>query len=94
VNVSTLAVIAIVAIAILGACVFALVVALGFSLIRHHEAEMAWADERRELLTRIQRPEYVPAAPMPNFELPEMEPDQVELINTIADLSDLSEATE
>jgi hypothetical protein len=40
------------------------------------EAEAQWVLERRELLTRIQRPEIVPTRDVAEFELPEREPDE------------------
>jgi hypothetical protein len=44
---------------------------------------IAWVEERRELLNRIQRPEYVPTAPAVRFEIPEPEPDDFEQVGTI-----------
>lgn len=42
------------------ALVAALVAVVVLFLRRQREQEQAWTDERRELLTRIQRPEIVP----------------------------------
>ena len=49
----------------------------------HREAQVEWALERRELLNRIQHPEFVPTTPA-QFELPEQEPDEWNLVGTIA----------
>ena len=53
-------------------------------LIHDHALERdAWIAERRELLNRIQRPEYTPTTLAP-FELPELPEDQYNLVGTIA----------
>lgn len=44
---------------------------------------IGWVEERRELLNRIQRPEYVPTGPVVHFEVPEAEPDDVDKVGTI-----------
>lgn len=54
-------------------------------LLSQADQARAWTEERRELLTRIQRPEYVPVAPMPVFQAPESEPDEINLVGTIAE---------
>lgn len=45
-------------------------------------AEMQWAEERRELLNRIQRPEMVPQRVSDPLTLPDPEPDEIELVGT------------
>ena len=47
------------------------------------EAQAEWALERRELLNRIQHPEFVPTTPR-SLSLPEQEPDEWNLVGTIA----------
>ena len=47
------------------------------------EAQAEWALERRELLTRIQRPEYAPTTPVAQFEVPELEPDDYNRVGTV-----------
>lgn len=65
----------------------ALVAVVYLLLGAHHRAEMHWGNERRELLNRIQRPDYVPAlvTDPERFTLPDDGPDEIELINTIAE---------
>jgi hypothetical protein len=74
---------------VIQAAVFAiaLVVVVHLLLRTHREAEAVYMAERRELLNRIQRPDYLPAAnpvDLERFQLPD-EPDEIELINTIAE---------
>lgn len=61
-------------------------VATVFLMLRYiASAESAWADERRELLNRIQRPEQIiPVAPQ-QWAWPDEEPDEIEKVGTIAD---------
>lgn len=55
-------------------------------LMRHHSlAEKAWTDERRELVSRIQAPHHIPLSTGDPFVFPEPEPDELELVGTIAD---------
>lgn len=65
------------------AAVAALLYALKAQQETFREAQAQWALERRELLTRIQRPEL----PMPNlvggFEMPEQEQDDWNKVGTI-----------
>lgn len=49
--------------------------------------DTAIADERRELLNRIQRPEQLPVAAMPAFVFPEPVEDEIGLVGTIAEPS-------
>jgi uncharacterized protein (DUF362 family) len=65
-------------------------VAIVVLMLRHQAAsEVAWTAERRELLTRIQRPEHVPTAQTPAFEWPvDDESDEIELVGTIAEPQD------
>lgn len=59
-------------------------VAVVYLMLRHAaEAERAWTAERRELLSRIQRPELLPSPTGEPFAFPDTEPDQLELIGTI-----------
>ena len=52
--------------------------------LRHQQiSEEAWTVERRELLTRIQRPEIIPGPSLPRFEFEPEEPDELELVGTI-----------
>ena len=46
-----------------------------------------WTSERRELLNRIQRPEWLPVA-SEGFEMPEPEPDEFNMIGTISEAVD------
>ena len=46
-----------------------------------------WASERRELLNRIQRPELLPIAPERDFVIPEVEPDEFDMIGSIREES-------
>ena len=71
----------VVCVAVIGALVYA----LRLQALSHRDAQAQWAEERRELLNRIQRPEYTPTAPAP-FELPELPEDQYNLVGTIAPL--------
>lgn len=78
---------ALIACAALCVALFVLVAALWVALNRHHQAERDWARERRELINRIQRPEYLPTMVDPDhFTLStDEEPDEIDLIGTIAD---------
>lgn len=62
-------------------------------LFLHHIAalERAWTVERRELLTRIQRPELVPLPRSEPVALPDPEPDERDLVGTVAFIPDLEE---
>lgn len=84
------------AVIILGVLCAALIVSLVLAVryfladISEREAAMSlerigWVEERRELLNRIQRPEYVPAAPVTDFQIPELEPDEFDLVGTLQD---------
>lgn len=54
----------------------AVIVAAVFLCLRHiSQLEASWADERRELLNRIQRPEIVPVKPTEGYVIPDQEPD-------------------
>ena len=46
-------------------------------------AERAWADERRELLNRIQRPDMVPLTAAKPFIAPDPEPDEIDLVGVV-----------
>lgn len=67
------------------AAVEAVVFVVGLALLLSHYGDQAkaWADERRELLTRIQAPERIPMPPMEHLVQPELEPDDIELVGTI-----------
>ena len=47
-----------------------------------------WASERSELLNRIQAPERLPAAQIADFDFPEPELDEFNLVGTIAEMKD------
>lgn len=59
------------------ALVTALVLVVRLLLQRITTAETAVADERRELLNRIQRPDVLPIASSTPFVVPEQEPDDI-----------------
>lgn len=69
-----------IAVAIIEAVALVLVVA-AFLKFRSKELEQA-ALERRELLTRIQRPEIIPTS-VERFEIPDQQPDLSALVGTI-----------
>ena len=69
---------------ILAATLAGAVVAVVALLDRSHREQAAqWALERRELLTRIQRPEIVPVASPAPFVVPDPEPDEIGKVGTI-----------
>lgn len=51
----------------------------------HAQAEQRWFEERRELLNRVQRPEYLPLTVPKGWEPPEATPDYSDLVGTVAD---------
>ncbi len=60
------------------------VIAVVFLFLRHQSRqEQAWTLERRELLTRIQRPEMIPIPAAEPFQFDEREPDEFDLVGTI-----------
>ena len=61
----------------------AIVAIVGFFLRHIRALEAANASERRELCSRIQRPEIIPAGPSAPFLMPEPEQDDTELVGTI-----------
>lgn len=63
-------------------------VAVVLAFLRHHAInEKVHTTERRELLNRIQHPERVPTEPAVPFIFPEPDPDELELVGTIAEPS-------
>jgi hypothetical protein len=64
--------------------IFLLIIALREYSILLERRE--WASERSELLNRIQAPDRLPAAQIVDFEFPEPEPDEFNLVGTIADM--------
>jgi hypothetical protein len=60
----------------------ALIAVVRMMTISHQDAERQWAEERRELLNRIQRPEFVPIT-QANLPIPEADADQYNLVGTI-----------
>lgn len=64
-------------------------VAIVYLMLRSQRAnDVAWTAERRELLTRIQRPELLPAPTGQPFVWPDdVEPDDIGLVGTIAELA-------
>jgi hypothetical protein len=65
--------------AILGSFAFFMVYA---QMSRDAERKQ-WAEERRELLNRIQAPSFIPTAPQYQFEAPEREPDEYARVGSI-----------
>lgn len=61
----------------------ALVVIVREILARHATEQASWTDERRELLNRIQRPEFLPVASPGNYVIPEPEPDEIGQVGEI-----------
>lgn len=61
----------------------ALIVIVRELLTRHATSEASWGDERRELLNRIQRPEFLPVASPGNYVIPEQEPDEIGQVGAI-----------
>ncbi|MDE2102256.1 MAG: hypothetical protein KGL39_33735 [Patescibacteria group bacterium] len=55
---------------------------------QHGQAEAAWVSERRELVNRVQAPQYVPRGPVTEFVVPELEPDGINEVGTIQQLDD------
>lgn len=51
----------------------------------HASQAKAWAQERRELLNRVQRPEVIPQAAPEMWAMPEMLPDESNLVGTVAE---------
>lgn len=49
----------------------------------HAVAEEAWVQERRELINRVQAPEHIPRGSVQQFEMPEIEPDDSNLVGQI-----------
>ena len=72
---------------VLGAALVVVAVALTRSqAAQRHEfnAEReSWVRERGELLSRIQRPDRIPVAPVPTFMMPDLEPDRSNLVGTV-----------
>lgn len=68
-----------------------LVLTIGLFLRHIAGLERAWTAERRELLTRIQRPELVPLPRSGPVALPDPEPDERDLVGTVAFIPDLEE---
>ena len=56
-------------------------VILAFLFLHHlSQSERAWTLERRELLTRIQRPELIPTDQARELVIPDDEPDEIDLV--------------
>jgi hypothetical protein len=60
----------------------ALVVTIVVFVRSHAQAQADWAEERRELLNRIQFPDHRPTTAAP-FETPEVEPDESHMVGMI-----------
>jgi hypothetical protein len=60
-----------------------LVVVVLLFLRAQESAGRAWADERRELLNRVQRPDILPLAAANTFVQPDPEPDEIDMVGTI-----------
>jgi hypothetical protein len=58
------------------------VVVLAF-LWDRRQTERAWVAERRELLNRVQFPDRMPVQAPVEFKVPELEPDEIDLVGTI-----------
>lgn len=54
----------------------AIIVVLIVVLRSHAAAQAQWAAERRELVNRVQRPEFLPVGPVEPYVMPEREPDE------------------
>lgn len=52
------------------------------------DAEAVWASERRELINRVQAPQFVPREPVIGFQVPEPEPDGIEEVGQVRQLDD------
>jgi hypothetical protein len=63
----------------------ALVAVVLLFLRRQHATEAATTVERRELLTRIQRPELIPVGHNQAFDIPDPEPDEFDMVGEIFD---------
>lgn len=62
------------------------IVVVVFLMLRHQGAqERLWGEERRELLNRVQRPDYAPQTVAESFAFPDPEPDELALVGTIAE---------
>ena len=55
---------------------------------QHTQAAAAWVTERRELLNRVQAPQFVPQGPVTEFVVPNLEPDEIDEVGTIRQLDD------
>lgn len=63
----------------------AALVAVVIMFLRHQGSqEAAWAQERRELVSRITHPEIVHTGPPVQFEMPDLEPDDSNLVGQIS----------
>ena len=65
----------------------ALVAVATVLVVFHAREQQRWADERRELLNRIQAPQHIPVTPTRAFIAPEPEVDLSSLVGAI-DLED------
>lgn len=61
----------------------ALVVVVLAFLWDRRQTEDKWAAERRELLNRVQFPDRMPVEAPADFRVPELEPDELNLVGTI-----------
>jgi len=62
-----------------------LIVAREYTIFRERSE---WLVERRELTDRVQAPERLPSALASDFVLPEVEPDEFNLVGVISEVSD------
>jgi len=61
---------------------FALILVREYTFRQEREE---WLSERRELLNRVQAPERLPSAQLADFASPEFEPDEFNMIGSIAE---------
>lgn len=54
----------------------------------HTAAQAEWVNERRELVNRVQAPQFVPRSPVTEFKIPELEEDGIEEVGTIQQLDE------
>jgi hypothetical protein len=51
-------------------------------------AEAGWVAERRELVNRVQAPQFVPRGPVTDFQVPELETDALDEVGQIQQLDE------
>ena len=56
--------------------------------VTFHQERVEWLSERRELTDRVQAPERLPNVLTSDFVVPEVEPDEFNLVGVISEVSD------